>query len=302
VSRSRFSRLDALLLLIITAWGANLSVIKVALREFPAQSFNALRLALAAACFVGVLAWRPATERRLIARADWGRVLGLAVVGGTLYQLFYLQGVPRTSIANAGLIFGLSPVIISLLSSAVGHEQLPWTRWAGGALSVVGLYVIVGAGAGLSSNSLAGDLLILSGTICWAIYSVASRPLLGRYSPTVLTAWTTIVGAVFYVGLSVPALTATRWAGIGWGSWALMAASSLVCLVFAYVIWYTGVQQLGATRTAGYTNLIPVAAIAVGWAWLGEPVTTTQVVGAAAILGGVLLTRRSAVVVTPLRG
>ena len=131
MSPSRFSRLDALLVLVIVVWGANLSVIKVALREFPAQSFNALRLMVAAIAFLGVLAVRPAGERRLVARADLGRVLGLALVGGTLYQVFFLQGVPRTSIANAGLIFGLSPVLISLLSSAVGHERLPWTRWAG---------------------------------------------------------------------------------------------------------------------------------------------------------------------------
>ncbi len=301
MSPSRFTRLDALLVLVIFVWGANLSVIKVALREFPAQSFNALRLLVAAIAFLGVLAVRPAGERRLVARADLGRVLGLALVGGTLYQVFFLQGVPRTSIANAGLIFGLSPVLISLLSSAVGHERLPWTRWVGGALSVAGLYIVVGGGAGLSTNSIAGDALVFAGTLCWAVYSVASRPLLGRYTPTVLTAWTTMIGAVFYVALSVPALAATRWAGISWWSWTLMAGSSLVCLVFAYVVWYTGVQQLGATRTAAYSNLTPLAAIAIGRLWIGEPITPVQIVGAAAILGGVFLTRLSSVVVTPLR-
>ncbi len=301
MSRPRFSRLDALLVLIIVAWGGNLSVIKVALREFPAQSFNALRLLLAALAFLVVLALRPPGERRLIARADWGRVLGLAIVGGTLYQVFFLQGVPRTSIANAGLIFGLSPVLISLLSSAVGHERLPWTRWAGGALSVLGLYIVVGGSAGLSASSLTGDLLVLAGTLCWAVYSVASRPLLGRYTPTVLTAWTTLGGTLFYVALSIPVLAETRWHAVSWVSWGLMAGSSLVCLVFAYVVWYTGVQQLGATRTAAYSNLTPIAAIAIGWLWLGEPITSIQAIGAAAILGGVVLTRLSSVVVTPLR-
>ena len=80
-----------------------------------------------------------------------------------------------------------------------------------------------------------------------------------------------------------------------------MTASSLVCLVFAYVVWYTGVQQLGATRTSAYSNLTPMAAIAVGRLWMGEPLTAVQIVGAAAILGGVFLTRLSSVVVTPLR-
>lgn len=301
MSRIRFTRLDVLLVLVIVVWGANLSVIKVALREFPAQSFNALRMILAAVSFLVVLRWQPLGETRVIARGDWRRVAFLGLVGGTLYQLFFLQGVPRTSVANAGLIFGLSPVVISLMSALVGHERLAWTRWVGGALSVVGLYFIVGVAATLSVNSLAGDAFVFAGMICWAVYSVASRPLLGRYSPTVLTAWATVVGATLYVALAVPSLAATDWAGVSWRSWFLMAASSVVCLVLAYVIWYTGVQRLGATRTSAYSNLTPIAAIAVGWAWLGEPMTAAQAVGAAAILGGVFLTRLSPVVLAPLR-
>lgn len=301
MNRHRLTRLDALLILVILTWGANLSVIKVALREFPALSFNALRLVLAAAAFAAVVVKLAPPGARGIARADWSRVALLGIVGGTLYQLLFVAGVPRTSVANSGLIFGLSPVVISLMSAAVGHEQLPWTRWAGGALSVVGLYFVVGVGASLSVNSLTGDALVFGGMLCWAAYSVGSRPLLGRYTPTVLTAWTTLVGAVLYVIVAVPTLAATRWAGVSWLSWLLMAASSLACLVLAYVIWYTGVQRLGATRTANYSNLTPIAAMAIGWLWLGEPITAAQAVGAVAILGGVFLTRWSPVVVTPLR-
>ena len=81
-----------------------------------------------------------------------------------------------------------------------------------------------------------------------------------------------------------------------------MLWSSTFCLVLAYVIWYTGVQRLGATRTSAYSNLIPIVAMAVAWAWLGEPVTLAQSVGAAAILAGVFLTRLSPVVLKPVPG
>jgi drug/metabolite transporter (DMT)-like permease len=136
----------------------------------------------------------------------------------------------------------------------------------------------------------------------WALYSVASRPLLGRYSPTVLTAWTSIVAAPFYAALTLPSSLATDWSAVSGLSWGLMLWSSTFCLVLSYVIWYTGVQRLGATRTSAYSNLIPIVAIAVAWVWLGEPVTAAQSVGAAAILAGVFLTRLSPVVLNPLVG
>jgi len=146
VSQSRFGALDLLLVLIVVAWGANLSVIKVALREFPVHAFNALRMVVAGAAFA-VMLWRMSPEARRVERGDRGRVVFLGLIGGTFYQMLFVSGVPMTSVANTGLIFGLTPVVVSIFSSVVGHEELPWTRWAGGLLSVVGLYFVVGAGA-----------------------------------------------------------------------------------------------------------------------------------------------------------
>jgi len=299
VSHSRFGGLDLLLILVIVAWGTNLSVIKVALREFPVHAFNALRMLVAGAAFV-LLLWRMRPERRRVHRADRARVVFLGLIGGTLYQMLFVSGVPLTSVANAGLIFGLTPVVVSLFSSMFGHEQLPWTRWVGGVLSVVGLYFVVGAGAAVTRASLTGDALIFVAMLCWSVYSVASRPMLGRYSPTMLTAWAAVVAVPLYMVFAAPSLVATDWAAISWWSWSLMVWSSTFCLVLAYVIWYTGVQRLGATRTSAYSNLTPIAAMAVAWWWLGETVTVGQSVGAAAILGGVFMTRLSPVVLKPL--
>lgn len=298
MSTSRFGLIDVLLVLVVSAWGANFSVIKVALREFPVHAFNALRMIVAAGAFAYVLARMPRSERT-VERRDLARVIFLGFIGGSIYQLIFVTGVPKTSVANSGLIFGLSPVVVSLFSSIVGHERLPWMRWAGGLVSLLGLYFVVGSGAGLSSTSVVGDALVFVAMVCWAIYSVASRPLLGRYSPTMLTAWGSLIAAPTYLVAATPSLLATDWHGVSWWSWTLMLWSSVFCLVLAYVIWYTGVQTIGATRTSAYSNLTPIVAIAVGWLWLGEPVTAGQMVGAAAILGGVFLTRLSPVELVP---
>lgn len=299
MAKSRFGVLDLLLVLTVTAWGANLSVIKAALAQFPVHAFNGLRLVVAGLAFAVVL-WRLPAAARRVEPADRGRVVFLGVIGGAIYQFIFVSGVPRTSVANAGLIFGLTPVVISIFSSIVGHERLSWPRWAGGLLSVVGLYFVVGAGAAVSAATLSGDALVFVAMVCWAVYSVASRPLLGRYSPTMLTAWAAVVAVPPYLVAAAPSLAATHWAGVTWWGWGLMLWSSTFCLVLAYVIWYTGVQQLGATRTSAYSNLTPIAAMAVAWLWLGESVSVPQMVGAIAIFGGVFLTRLSEVQLTPM--
>ena len=243
---------------------------------------------------------RMAPAGRRVGRQDVGRVIFLGMIGGAIYQLIFVSGVTRTSVANSGLIFGLTPVAVSILSSFLGHERLGVTRWLGGLVSVVGLYFVVGHGAEVSTATLVGDALVFVAMICWAIYSVVSRPLLGRYSPMTLTAWAAIIAAPPYVVASVPSMLATDWSRVTWWGWALVLWSSLFCLVGAYVVWYTGVQRLGSTRTSAYSNLTPIFAMAVAWLWLGETVSSGQMIGALAIFAGVFLTRLSPVVLAPV--
>ena len=70
-----------------------------------------------------------------------------------------------------------------------------------------------------------------------------------------------------------------------------MAASSLLALAFAYMIWYTAVQRIGSARTAIYSNLTPVVAMIVAAIWLGETISGAQIVGAAMILSGIAVNR-----------
>ena len=70
-----------------------------------------------------------------------------------------------------------------------------------------------------------------------------------------------------------------------------MAASSLLALAFAYMVWYTAVQKIGSSRTAIYSNLTPMVAIAVAAVWLGERVGGAQLFGAALILSGIAVSR-----------
>jgi drug/metabolite transporter (DMT)-like permease len=295
-----FSRLDALLFLMVLIWGSNFSVIKYALRDFPQIPFNAMRLLLASAVFLAAivvvrrraaLGLRP-PEPSLTGR-EWGVVLVLALVGTVLYQLFFLAGVARTSVANSALIFGCTPVAVAILSSIAGHERLPLTRWIGAGLSLLGIYALVGSEASLSGATLVGDALIFAGMLCWSVYSVTAQPLLKRHSPLVISGWSMIIGAALYTSLTAGSLIATNWSSISGISWMLMAGSSLLALAFSYIVWYTAVQRMGSARTAMYSNLTPIVAMAVAAIWLGERVGPGQLLGAALILTGLVLTRAS---------
>lgn len=290
--------LDVLLLLMIVIWGSNFSVVKYALRDFPEISFNALRLIIASGVFLAAITvlrararagLRPA-EPPLTAR-DWRSLVFLGIVGTGFYQLLFLAGVARTSVANSSLIFGCTPVAVAIMSSVAGHDRLTFARWAGAALSFSGIYTLVGLRAEISSATLTGDALIFGAMLCWSLYSVAAQPLLKRHSPLIVTGWAMISGTLVYLVVAVVPMLHTDWGAISVISWVLMAASALLALAFSYIVWYTAVQKIGSARTAIYSNLTPIVAMIVAALWLGEQITRTQIAGAVLILSGIALTR-----------
>jgi drug/metabolite transporter (DMT)-like permease len=298
------TRLDFLLMSMVLIWGANFSLVKVALRDFPELAFNAFRLVIASGVFLGAIWWQrrravaPGSESQSdlaapLSGAEWRRLVTLGVIGHLVYQFCFLGGVKRTSVGNGSLILGTTPVIVALLTSWAGHERVPPLRWLGVAVSFLGLYIIVGHGVEWTAEGSAGDLLMLTSTLCWATYSVASVPLLRVRSPLVVTGYSMTIGGGLYVLVTVPTLWGVNWSAISAQSWVLMILSALFALAFAYLIWYTSVQRAGSTRTAAWSNLTPIAAMAIGALWLGEPVAAYQISGAIAIFTGLVITRRS---------
>jgi drug/metabolite transporter (DMT)-like permease len=277
----------------ILIWGSNFSIVKVALRDFPEIAFNAMRMITGTVVFLAAL-WvtRDASRPRpALTRTDWIQLFFLGLVGTFLYQLCFVSSVRRTSVGNGSLIIGLSPIVISLMSAFVGHERIRPLRWAGVVVALLGLYFVVGQGVDFSGQTLRGDLLMLGGVMCWATYSVASQPILKRHSPLVVIALTFSVGATSYVLVMTPILADVEWSAVSGFSWFLMFTSALLALNVSYWIWYTGLQKLGGSRTSMYSYLTPVVAIIVAAIWLGEPISFNQVVGAAAIFTGLLITR-----------
>jgi drug/metabolite transporter (DMT)-like permease len=292
MTRPAISRPDLFLLLTALIWGSNYSVLKFALEEVPARSFNGLRLVIASLVFLGTIA---ATRRReSLARLTprhWLVIVVLGIVGQFGYQLLFIEGLERTSVANASIIISCVPVIVSLTSAVLGHERLPWPHWVGMALSFAGVYLIVSGGAQTGESSLAGDLMMVTCAVFWTIYTIAARPLLNTFSPLLITGLSMAVGTVLFIPTALDDLRATSWGSVSIAVWVCLVFSSLLALNFAYTAWYHGVRHLGASRTSLYSNVVPVAALLIAMAWLGERLAGMRLVGAVLVIIGVVVTR-----------
>lgn len=273
-------------------WGINYSVIKYGMTFVAPLAYNGVRVACAAVALIAIalsFGGRPPNRRDTIA------LLLLGVLGNGVYQILFAEGIARTRAGEAALVVGASPAFIALLGRMSGIERVTARGAVGIALSIFGVGLVVlgraASGQGAPGGSLFGDLLVLCGSICWAVYTVLLVPYTRRVNGFYVIAISLVGGSVVLLGAGARAIAAQNWSAVPPSAWFALAYSGLGGLVVAYILWYRGVKVLGPTRTALYANLQPLIALLVAWLTLRETPTTWQTVGAATIVSGVLLTR-----------
>ena len=176
--RPTFTVTDALLLLVVTIWGSNFSLIKVSVTQISPLAFNALRLVLACVVLNSAARLSGVTLPR---RSDWLDLVVLGLVGHCGYQLSFVLGLARTSVTNSSLILGCLPVTVLLLNSVSRRrETIGGWQWIGVALAFLGLSLVVGVGDIAAGDTMLGDFLIIVAVWCWGWYTVGSRHLLQR--------------------------------------------------------------------------------------------------------------------------
>ena len=274
----------------VLLWGVNYSIIKIAMREITPLAFNAARFLLAATALALIAA---ASGVPRPARRDIARLGLLGLVGNSIYQLGFILGVAQTRAGNAALIMAAVPVETAVLSHLLGRERLRWRDLAGLLCSVAGIVLLVlGSGREVSfGGSITGDLLVFGATLCWSVYIIGCKPLTDRYGPVAISAWTIGLGTIPLLLYSLPAALAQPWSDVSSGALAALVFSALAALVVSYLIWFRGVQRIGPSRTAFYSNLTPIVVLLTAWPLLGETPTLWQIAGAAGIFTGLWLTR-----------
>ncbi len=280
------------LAVLILIWASNFSVVKFALREMSPLAFNGLRYTLAS-----LLLWlsiKVGGRGTNIPRHHWPALIGLGVLGNTVYQVFFIFGIDWTLAGNSALMLAAAPIFTMLLSVIFKQERIGSMALSGVIISVVGIGLVVWGGTravSFSADTVRGDLTVLAAAAAWSGYTVGSAPLVRRYGALPITAVTMWIGGVGLLAVSIPSFLSQDWGAVRPVSWLALVYSGAFAIALAYFIWYYSVHHIGNTRTAVYTNFIPVVALVIAWLTLGEVPTWLQVAGAVAIVGGTILVR-----------
>jgi drug/metabolite transporter (DMT)-like permease len=276
-------------------WGIDFSMMKFLLRSMSPVGLTALRFLIASSVLWLVARWLE-RDTRLDARTAWA-LAGLGVVGNTVYQLGFINGLARTTAANSALLIAATPLATAVLGAIIGAEQLTRPVIMAIGLGTLGVALVIlghGDGISFSTATLSGDLLTLVAVICWSAFTHGVRRIGARgVSPLQVAAITTIGGTPGLVLAGWAQLRNQSWSAVGVLEWGALLYSALLSIVVCYVIWNHSVRRIGANRTALFGVTTPLFAIVAGAVMLGERPSVGQLVGAVFILASVVVNVRA---------
>ncbi len=264
--------------LAMVAFASNSLLNRLALgrESIDALSYTAIRL-VSGALALWMIASLQKNDARPKIRGNW---ISAAML--FLYAIaFSFAYISLNAGTGALILFGSVQMTMILVAIRSG-ERPQLLEWLGLLMAVSGLIYLVLPG--LEAPSPLGSALMATAGIAWGVYSLRGR---GSSSPLADTTGNFIRAVSFILSVLITWLVAWNEVylsppGILWAVISGAFASGV-----GYVIWYTALAGLTATRAAVVQLSVPVLAAWGGVVFLAEDISLRLILAAALILGGI---------------
>src|SRR5262245_6259971 len=278
----------AMLIFLSIVWGGTFFFYAIAVKEIPTLSIVFLRVSIGS-LGLWLIAWAiglpPLRQHRL-----WRDFFIMGLLNNAIPFSLIVWGQREVTSGLAAILNAATPFFTVLAANMLtADEKLSWHRLLGALIGLSGIAAMMGTDMlGLQQGSLLSELAIVAASVSYAFASVFGR----RFSavPPLITAAGQTTGSslillplMFVIDrpwrLSPPSLDVLL----------CLPGLAILCTSLAYILYFTILKRAGATNIMLVTFLVPVSAIFLGIAFLGESLDIHHVVGMLAIAVGLAL-------------
>ncbi len=267
-------------------WGLLPIALKVTLEGMDAWTITWWRFSVSMLGLGAFLLWRGELPRmRNALRADYVLlVVALATLAAN--YVLYLVALDHTTPSVAQVVIQLAPLLLLLGGVFVFHEQFAAWQWLGFAILGCGLVLFFNRrlpelarpteGLGL------GVMLMIAAAIAWAIYGLAQKQLLVRFTASQVL-WMLYVGATIVLLPTASPAAILDLDGLQLGMLAFCCANTLA----AYGAFGEALHHWDVSRVSAVLSTAPLFTIGAMWAveYSGLALVDPEGLNALSILG-----------------
>jgi drug/metabolite transporter (DMT)-like permease len=298
--KNRGFRIEHLLMLIVTFfWAIGHPLGRIIVRTVHPFQLGAVTLStgLIGLLIFMLISGRTGAFRKLQPR-DVLTSLGLGIFGFFSYQILTFSALARIPASMNAVLVATNVVFIALLASLLLHEPIGSSRITGISIALIGVILVTfnrgfrAAFTNTQFNSI-GCVFSLLAAVSFALYSVIGKKVLARNDPLVVASLALLSGSALLLLFTALTTGFREVVTAGWPIFLLMISLGLTMIGIAYPLWFTCLKRLPASHASVYIYLTPVFAVFLSLIILGERFSWLFWLGAACILGGIIITNRN---------
>lgn len=281
--------------LTVAVWGTTFVWTKLLIINglSPAQIFT-LRFIIAYVLLTGFSLWRGRHKWLSDNWRDELTMMALGLTGGSMYFLTENESLRFTTATNTSLIVCSCPLFAMLIIAIFyKSERFGRLQALGSLLALIGMAAVVLNGHFVLHLSPLGDTLAFSACICWALYTLLMKPVMGRYPAMFITRKVFFYGILtilpFYIFVpDMPSLDVLMRPEVALNLLFLGSVASMLC----YLTWSWCMKGLGAVICTNWVYVNPITTIIAAWLILDEQITVYFLIGSILIIAGMYLSSK----------
>jgi drug/metabolite transporter (DMT)-like permease len=273
-----------LLTAIALIWGSSFLFMDIGLQSFAPGVVTVARIGLGVATLALF-----ARARTPVDREDWPRLALLGTVWTAIPLTLFPIALQWIDTGVAGMINGAMPIFAVAWSTYLLRKAPGWRQLLGIGIGFVGIVLVFVPELQTSAETALGAILALVAVVFYGLATNLAVPLQQKYGGPPVVLRSQSVALLLVLPLGLWQLQDSTWS---WESALAMVPLGALGTGLAIVLMATLAGRVGATRASIAIYFLPLVAVVLGVAVLGETVAPLALVGVALVLVGAWIASR----------
>lgn len=282
-------RLSLLILSITLLWGYAWVLMKLSLAYMGPFTFSALRFVVGAIALLIVLFL---SRIKPPPKKYYKHFIVVGLLQTTVLYLFLMYGLKFVGIGKSSVIAYSMPIWSSIFAFKYLGEKTSASKVIGLILGLVGLLAILGTDIWKSQSVgvIYGEIIMVIGAVAWGASNVYYRIKLSNVPQLQVSAYQMFFGSI---GMVIAAFV------LEWGEPIVINIHTIYYILFtgvlssalAFTLWFYVLSKVDMVTSTISTLLVPVFSLFFGWFFFDEKLTLSVMIGAAFIIGGIIISQ-----------
>jgi drug/metabolite transporter (DMT)-like permease len=281
----------------MAVFGSATPVSKIVTAAMPVFVGSALRVGLGAVVLAPFVAGGWDQVRRL-GRRDWLLVALIALFGMFGFSALMLYGMRMVAGVVGAIVMSTTPAVTAAASMLFMGDRPTWRKLSAIALAVIGVLILHlgqegGSGGGPagaeSGNLVLGTALVFGAVCCEAAYTLLGKRASERMDPLLVAFLAAALALPIFLPFALWQWQEFAIGEIDWRAWMAVVWWGAGTMALGSWLWYSGVAKVEGAVAAGFMGVMPVSALILSYALLGEHFRWIHLAGFAVVFAGVLL-------------